>query len=193
MIGKQKRLTYSIHAPYTVTGDNVHQPTIPLILRACATMKGRTESIAVRSLPFLPLNHAPANHFNYRNHILKFLQMFAKADVLLCIDLPHGSCEISTVACRVAALFATPGKSACVARGCCWDDSSNPNCFFINNRPVSDPLTSTLVHLFEWSWSDIAKECKAPFPRVLLACDRTHLETDLNRLGRPINLRCSAF
>lgn len=35
-----------------------------------------------------------------------------------------------------------------------------PACFFSNDRPIPDPLNSVQVHLFEWSWDDIAKECK---------------------------------
>ncbi|BDA42333.1 Alpha-amylase A [Coccomyxa sp. Obi] len=57
-------------------------------------------------------------------------------------------------------LFSPPGRASCEARNCCWDESSRPPCFFSNARPVPDPLTSVQVHLFEWSWNDVAKECE---------------------------------
>ncbi|CAL8462690.1 g2223 [Coccomyxa elongata] len=79
---------------------------------------------------------------------------------LLNISLQNGNvCNYDRTDRVDCSLFATPGKTACLARGCCWDDSNSPTCFFINGRPVPDPLTSTIVHLFEWSWADIAKEC----------------------------------
>lgn len=62
------------------------------------------------------------------------------------------------------------GEEQCVARGCCWAPvSPNPDnvpwCFQQGGGPAPAPphptrRASAFVHLFEWSWIDIALECE---------------------------------
>eukprot|EP00884_Botryococcus_braunii_P015800 jgi/Botrbrau1/2903/Bobra.0036s0044.1 len=49
-------------------------------------------------------------------------------------------------------------QGACEAKGCCWRRSggNEPWCYAARPNP---PNSDVMVHLFEWRWDDIEKEC----------------------------------
>merc|ERR1740130_1891381 len=75
-------------------------------------------------------------------------------------------------------------ENSCASKGCCWgpvtpNPGNAPWCFYPGDAPGPSPpapgptppgpspppgpvqsSNSAFVHLFEWSWADIAKECE---------------------------------
>jgi len=100
---------------------------------------------------------------------------------------PPGICSVQESSRRDCG--GSGGEAGCGSRGCCWRPvDPNPNnvpwCFYDDSQPSPSPPAptpssptppgpspgfradrpvgsrDTFVHLFEWKWSDIAKECE---------------------------------
>eukprot|EP00884_Botryococcus_braunii_P010818 jgi/Botrbrau1/19738/Bobra.0502s0002.1 len=76
--------------------------------------------------------------------------------------------------------YAGIDEKGCRSKGCCWKPTSDkqPWCYAPQINP---PTTDVVVHLFEWRWDDIGKECKTQLgPNGYKAVQVSPIQEDKN-------------